>query len=114
MLEIIFLVIFGRRLAKTAREKGHSAGWGALALLWIVGELIGFFLAGMLGIGSDILTMYPLAILCAIGGAVAAWLIVKSLPDRHASNDDDDGGGAPPVENRHYDPANPFSPPRKG
>jgi hypothetical protein len=109
MLEILFLIYFRKKLSGIAQEKGRSGAWGALALLWVVGEVFGFVLAAMLGTGDDVMSMYPLALVGAIGGAVVAWIIVRSLSSR--TMDEPLVSGAP-VENRHYDPSNPFSPPR--
>jgi hypothetical protein len=109
MLEILFLIWFRKKLSGIAQEKGRSGGWGALALLWIVGEIAGFVVAAMLGTGDDVMSMYPLALVGAIAGAVTAWLIVRSLSG-HTMEEPVMAGV--PIENRHYDPSNPFSPPR--
>ena len=39
MLEIIFLMRFGRSLSKIAKEKGRSGGWAALGVLFWFGAM---------------------------------------------------------------------------
>ncbi|MBI3183402.1 MAG: hypothetical protein HYZ28_14790 [Myxococcales bacterium] len=84
MLEIIFLIWFGRKLARMANEKGRSKGWAALGVFfWIGGELMGFIVAGLLGIAD--LGGYGLALVFAGVGAGVSYAIVKSLPSQSAA-----------------------------
>jgi len=81
MLEIFFLIWFGRHLANMAQEKGRTKGWAALGVLfWISGEVAGFVIGDLAGLGTG-------AYGTALGGAAAcafiAWLIVRSLPPEH-------------------------------
>ena len=80
MLEIIFIVTFGRKLGELAAGKGRSKGWAALgALFWIGGELVGFVIGALMGFQG--LGAYPIALALAALGAFVAWMVVKSLPD---------------------------------
>jgi len=105
MIEVLFLVWFVRKLSAMARAKGRSGGWGGLgALFWIGGEVIGFIIGGVAGSGG---AAYGLALLCAAAGAGVAYAIVNSLGAAdHAMDGGEDSG------NPHYDPKNPYSPPR--
>jgi hypothetical protein len=79
MLEIILLISFGRKLAELAREKGRSAGWAALGVMfWLGGEFIGFIIGALLGLEG--LAVYPIALLVGATGAFVAWMVVKNLP----------------------------------
>ncbi len=79
MLEVLFLIKFTRHLAKMAREKGRSGGWGGLGVaFWIGGELTGFIVGGLADAGAG---AYLVALLFAAMGATAAYFIVKSLGD---------------------------------
>lgn len=79
MLEIFFLIWFGRKLAGIASEKGRSKGWAALGVcFWIGGEFMGFIVGALLG--AQQLGAYGLAILIAIAGAVVSYVVVKALP----------------------------------
>jgi len=78
MLEIIFLVKFCKSLAAVAREKNRPASWAALGvILWVAGEIGG----AMLGASNRVMGMelYGCAVLGAVVGAIAAWVIVKTL-----------------------------------
>ena len=78
MLEILFLIWFCKKLASMARDKNRPGSWGALgAILWIGGEIGGAVL-GASG-GSDGTGLYAYAIMGAILGATAAFIIVSSL-----------------------------------
>ena len=53
MLEIFFLVRFARHLAKLAKEKGRSGGWGGLGVgLWFFGEITGFIVGAVADAGA--------------------------------------------------------------
>jgi hypothetical protein len=107
MLEILFLVWFVRKLSSIAKAKGRGGGWGALgALFWIGGEIIGFIVGASVSAGGG---AYGLALLFAAVGAVVAYVIVNSLgPSEFAMA----AGGGDDTGNPHYDPKNPYSPPR--
>lgn len=77
MLEIFFLIWFGKKLASTATMKGRAGTWALLGVgMWIGGEIFGFVLGSLLGmdIGS-----YLLALGCAAAGAAVSYGIVNSL-----------------------------------
>ena len=113
MLEILFLVFLVRKLSALAKSKGRSGGWGALgAGFYIGGELTGFIVGGIadLGMGS-----YLVALAFAAMGALASWLIVRSLSSAYANPYgyvNPPPTMAPAVGYPNYDPSNPYSPPR--
>lgn len=77
MLEIIFLVRFVRHLAKLAKSKGRSGGWGALGVgLWFGGEITGFVVGELADAGAG---AYLVALVFAAVGAIVAHFVVKSL-----------------------------------
>lgn len=79
MLEILFLIWFGRRLATIARSKGRSGAWAVLGVgLWVGGEVIGFAIGTALRME---MAAYAVGIASAIGGALIAWLVVSQLPE---------------------------------
>ncbi|MSP63824.1 MAG: hypothetical protein EXR72_26455 [Myxococcales bacterium] len=79
MLEILFLIWFGRKLSTIAQSKGRSGGWAALGVLfWIGGEILGFVIGSLLNLDAG---AYLIAILIAVGCAVVAWVIVNQLSD---------------------------------
>ena len=79
MLEILLLVWLGRKLAETAKLRGHSGWWAALGIcFWIAGEILGFFLGGMFGL--DTLPAYPIAMVLAALGAFTAYVVISKLP----------------------------------
>ncbi|MBI4616925.1 MAG: hypothetical protein HY720_25150 [Planctomycetes bacterium] len=82
MLEIIFLYCFGKKLSEIAQVKGRSGLWAALGILfWIGGEIAGAMAAAIAGVSG--VGVYGAALVCAITGAVLAWVIVSQLPDVH-------------------------------
>lgn len=111
MLEILFLVFLCRKLASMAKAKGRSGGWGGLgAAFWIGGEILGFIIGGLadLGMGS-----YLLALIFAAFGALASFLIVKSIKSGYQNPYGyQDVLPVAPAGYAHYNPANPYSPPR--
>jgi uncharacterized membrane protein YeaQ/YmgE (transglycosylase-associated protein family) len=79
MLEIFFLMWFGKKLRAILETKSRSKGWVALGIcFWFGGELIGFMVGSLLGWGQG--GAYGLALLFAVVGAVVSWAIVNSLP----------------------------------
>ena len=79
MLEIILLINFGKKLAEMARGKGRSPGWAALGVaFWFGGEIVGFILAGLLGV--DGVPAYGVALAVAGVGILVAYLVVQNLP----------------------------------
>jgi hypothetical protein len=107
MLEILFLMWFVRKLAALAKDKGRSGSWGGLgALFWIGGEVMGMIGGQIAGAGAG---AYLIALLCAGAGAGAAYAIVSSLGS--VASGYEMGGDK---VNPHYDPSNPYSPPRGG
>ena len=77
MLEIFFLIWFGKKLASIATMKGRAGTWALLGVgMWIGGEIFGIALGFMLGLD---LGMYVLALGCAAAGAAVSYGIVNSL-----------------------------------
>jgi hypothetical protein len=107
MLEILALMRLVRSLTDLAKQKGRSKAWAMLGVaMWFGGELIGFFIGIALGLDAG---AYLFAIVLAIGGAVGAWAIVKSLAPIGAPEAVVDTA----VEGVAPQPNNPFSPPRR-
>ena len=107
MLEIMLVAALVRKLSALAKEKGRSGMWGGLgAAGWICGELIGFVIGFSMGmeIGA-----YGLALLGAAIGAGVSWFIVSNLG---AADDMMLNPAYNEPLNQHYDPNNPYSPPR--
>ncbi len=90
MLEIIFLIWFGRKLASIATAKGRAGTWALLGVgMWVGGEIFGFVLGMLLGLD---LGGYALALGCAGAGAFVSYGIVSSLePIESALALEDDG-----------------------
>ena len=113
MLEIIAVVFLAKKLAAIAKAKGRSAGWAALGpVLWIGGEITGA-VVGFAMTGGDGLAPYGFAIMGAIIGAVASYLIVNALganEDAMAWDPDRPYSFAPPAPT-HHDPNNPYAAP---
>ncbi len=80
MLEILFLIWFGRKLSSIAQSKMRSGGgWAAFGvLMWIVPEITGAVVGSVLDLGAG---TYVLAIVSAIIGAVIAYIVVSNLSD---------------------------------
>jgi hypothetical protein len=77
MLEIFLLIRFGKSLSAMAKAKGRSGGWAGLGVLfWFVGEIMGFLIGDLLGLGMG---SYLLGIGVAFAGAGVAYAVVKSL-----------------------------------
>jgi hypothetical protein len=92
MLEIIFLIWFGKKISSIVKEKGYKpARYRIMGVgFWFLGEIIGFVL-GMILISrsensSAILFVYLMAIFFAGLGAYTAYLITKNLPDLTSIN----------------------------
>jgi hypothetical protein len=77
MLEIFFLIWFGRKLASMATAKGRSGAWALLGVaMWIGGEVFGVALGFLLELEMG---TYLAAIGCAVLGAIVSYGIVSSL-----------------------------------
>ena len=112
MLEVLFLIRFTRHLAKMAKERGRSGGWGGLGVaLWIGGEFTGFIVGSLADMGAG---AYLVALMFAAVGATASYFIVKSLGDPMQAQALPVGAGAaaamPPVGPQDLE--NPYAPPR--
>ncbi|NJK33210.1 MAG: hypothetical protein HC927_12840 [Deltaproteobacteria bacterium] len=110
MLEIIVLVIFAKKLAEIAQNKGQSRGWAALGVAgWIVGEILG----GVIGfiVLGDGFGPYMFALLGAALGAGVAYMIVNNLSAAPGSLEAELGD---PNVYSHADPNNIYSPPGYG
>lgn len=89
MLEIIFLIWFGRKLAAIASSKGRSGAWAMLGVgMWIGGEAFGLALGVLLEMDMG---MYLTGIGCAIVGAIVSYGIVSSLSPTELAPDTADG-----------------------
>lgn len=84
MLEIIALIWLTGLNGKLAERKGKKAGLWKLytVLAWIVGEILGAFLAVIIMHSDDYLSMFPLAIMGAIGGYLIIRAILSNMPDK--------------------------------
>jgi uncharacterized membrane protein YeaQ/YmgE (transglycosylase-associated protein family) len=81
MLEILFLIWFCKKLASIARDKNRPGSWGAVgAIGWIGGEIGGAVLGASTS-NAQGMDLYGYAIMGAIVGALAAWLIVRNLSE---------------------------------
>lgn len=95
MIEILFLVRFGRTLADLCRNKGRSVWWAAMGVAsWIFGELFGFVVGAAMGLDAG---AYIAGLGCAAACATIAWFVVKGLADYRAqpSIETPQGAGAP-------------------
>jgi hypothetical protein len=80
MLEILFLIWFCKKLASMARDKNRPGGWGALgALFWIGGEITGAVIGAKSSTYAETSSIYIYAIMGALLGALAAYIIVSTL-----------------------------------
>lgn len=116
MLEVLFLIFCGKKLARMAREKGRSGGWAGLGIgLWIFGELVGFVIGMALGMEMG---AYLIALMLAGLGIGVGFIVVSSLSDLSqvealpAALPAAQGplAGAPLEVNEAHDPDNPYSP----
>ncbi len=111
MLEILLLIALTRALARVARAKRQSQMWGGLVvLLWIVGEVAGFVIAGLMGLSG--VEAYGIALAGAAVGAGLSFLVVSLLPEKPYVDPWAEVDAE--AENKAYDPANPYSPPKRG
>ena len=79
MLEILLIIWLGKKLSALAKERGRSGAWAALGIgFWFFGEIVGFFIGGMLGFEG--LGAYPIALVLAAMGAGVGYFIVANLP----------------------------------
>ncbi|MBN2672472.1 MAG: hypothetical protein JXX29_12385 [Deltaproteobacteria bacterium] len=112
MIEIFVIIHYSKRLAALASEKGRSKGFAALGgLFWFLGEIIGFVIGNLLGIG---MAAYLVGIGSAILGIFIAFAIVKSLEP--AAGFEDEAlidAYTPTVEVKNREPDNPYTPPQK-
>jgi hypothetical protein len=76
-------------------------------LFWVGGELFGIVIGGVAEAGAG---SYVLGLVCAGIGAGIAYAIVNSLGQSELASFAAGGDDANP----HYDPSNPYSPPRGG
>jgi hypothetical protein len=79
MLEIIFIWLLAARIGKLAERHGQKPLGFQLMLisLWFIGEILG----GLVGaaISSELLVIYPIALLGAGLGAVLAFFLAPRL-----------------------------------
>jgi hypothetical protein len=112
MLEILFLVRFARHLAKLAKSKGRSGGWGGLGVgLWFLGEVAGLIVGTLADAGAG---AYLVALLFAAVGATVSYFIVKSLrpADGMLELASAPAGAGPFLPQGPPDLTNPYAPPR--
>jgi hypothetical protein len=84
MLEIIALIWLTGLNGKLAERKGKKPGLWKLytVLAWIIGEFLGAILAFIIMNSDDYLSMFPLAIMGAIGGYLIIRAILSNMPDK--------------------------------
>jgi hypothetical protein len=110
MLEVLFLIKFTRHLAKMAKERGRSGGWGGLGVaFWLGGEIIGFIVGSVADAGAG---AYLVALLFAAFGAAAAYFIVKSLGEQVQPEPLPVTAGGVLPQMGPPDLENPYAPPR--
>jgi hypothetical protein len=84
MLEIILLITLTRRIGDILEQKGRKSGWYKLltVLLWfggeIIGGIIGLIFVGLSGLNEALI--YVVALIGAVVGASAAFIIAKAVP----------------------------------
>jgi MFS family permease len=87
MIEIIVLINLAKKIGAIVEEKGRNKGRYQLMLVlfWFGGEIFGGLIGAILAEialeneGSGQLLAYLFAIICAVLGAVTAFLIAKNL-----------------------------------
>ena len=90
MLEIVLLVVLTRKIGAILQGKGRTSGWFKFltVVLWFGGEIVGGVIGVVVGemYGFDIMVAaYPLALLGAIAGAIAAYVIAQSARPAEAA-----------------------------
>lgn len=82
MLEILIIILVGKKVGGIAEQKGYSSILFTLLFVgcWFFGEIAGFVLgfAFLQSMGA----VYGLALLLAVLGALFAFLVAALLPDR--------------------------------
>lgn len=77
MLEILLLIALTKKVGGVLEAKGRKGGWFKVltVLLWFGGEILGGILGGVVGelSGYGLAVAYPLALLGAAAGALAAY-----------------------------------------
>lgn len=108
MLEIILMIVLTRKLVEDAKAKGRSGWWGALGVAgWLIGEVLGGIVGLLLGL--DGFAVYIPALIGAFIGYFVARVIVSNLSNLFEES------GFLPMDSPgydHYDPNNPYSPPK--
>lgn len=108
MLEIILMIVLTRKLVEDAKAKGRSGWWGALAVAgWLTGEILGGVVGFLLGLEG--FALYVPALIGAGLGYLVARIIVSNLSNKFEED------GFVPMDSpgyEHYDPNNPYSPPK--
>lgn len=116
MLELIIVFFLARKVGRIAEEKGRGVwGYRFMAVgLWFGGEILGA-MVGM-AIHDDPATVYGLALIGAIVGAILSYVIVRNIAPAPMPYYDSGGYGPPPVQaqyppqwngNRPQGPPNP-------
>ena len=84
MLEILALIALTRKIGEIVQAKGRKTGWYKFmtVALWIGGELLGAIIGGEIAAvtNSESYIAYLFALLGAVIGAVAAYLIARAVP----------------------------------
>ena len=115
MLEVLLVVGLCTALGKKLRAKGRKPLWMQVGLVfaWILGELVGGFIAGIIHVirnGENApmgFEVYAFALVGAAIGAATVFLIAHLMPDLNA--------GPPQPQSidpfdRKRDDANPYAP----
>ena len=86
MLEIIGIIFLANTNGKNAEARGRSPGpfKGLTFGLWFGGEVVGFFI-GMLITDGEVYPAYAIALIFAILGGIASYLLAKNCPPGQAT-----------------------------
>jgi hypothetical protein len=88
MLEVLALVFLSKKIGAIAEQKGLKAsGWKLrLVLFWILGEISGVVVAGLIFGFDNIIS----CLLVGIGCAVSAYFLLKAYLEKLPNTFDDD------------------------
>ena len=115
MLEILIVIALCTKMGKLLRAKGRKplTMQIALVVMWIAGEFIAGFVAGIVHVlrnGQNVemgFGVYLVAIVGAAIGAGIAFLIAHLLPDQ---SQESFATGQDPFDQRTRNPNNPYAP----
>lgn len=78
MLDVVIVILLGRAVGRVAMSKGLPRGWGALALVPLLGEVAAIFWGASTGALGTTLYVWGFGGLVATASVV--WVVVQSLP----------------------------------